>query len=168
MPCRIIPCPCANRTCVLLASEDMITQRIDAHLAKAKRATVSVGKHLGDGSSETPAENNKSTGDPPALELHGGDRLNNLSIKICNRSSHAIRPTVPSAHYASLLEYNDKIVPYMRRWSNQFGAKITEDARILLDASLNLDIVTASHLLHAFMISSTPLRPSHVTATTMD
>jgi len=46
----------ANRTCVLLASEDMITQRIDTHLAGAKRATVSVGKHLGDGRSETPAE----------------------------------------------------------------------------------------------------------------
>jgi hypothetical protein len=46
----------ANRTCVLLASEDMITQRIDAHLARAKRATVSVGEHLGDGRSETPAE----------------------------------------------------------------------------------------------------------------
>ena len=46
----------ANRTCVMLASEDMITQRIDAHLARAKRATVSVGKHLGDGRSETPAE----------------------------------------------------------------------------------------------------------------
>jgi len=27
----------ANRTCVLLASENMITQRIDAHLAGAKR-----------------------------------------------------------------------------------------------------------------------------------
>jgi len=46
----------ANRTCVLLASEDMITQRIDTHLAGAKRATVIVGKHLGDGRSETPAE----------------------------------------------------------------------------------------------------------------
>ena len=46
----------ANRTCVLLASEDMITQRIDSHLARAKRATVSVCKHLGDGRSETPAE----------------------------------------------------------------------------------------------------------------
>jgi len=46
----------ANRTCVLLASEDMITQRIDAHLARAKRATVSVCKHLRDGRSETPAE----------------------------------------------------------------------------------------------------------------
>jgi len=33
----------ANRTCMLLASEDMITQRIDTHLAGAKRATVSVG-----------------------------------------------------------------------------------------------------------------------------
>ena len=43
-------------TCVLLASEDMITQRIDAHLARAKRATVSVGKYLGDGRSETPPE----------------------------------------------------------------------------------------------------------------
>jgi hypothetical protein len=38
-----------NRTCVLLAGADMITQRIDAHLARAKRATVSVVKHLGDG-----------------------------------------------------------------------------------------------------------------------
>ena len=46
----------ANRTCVLLASEDMITQRINAHLARAKRATVSLGKHLGDGRSEIPAE----------------------------------------------------------------------------------------------------------------
>ena len=46
----------ANRTCVLLASEDMITQRIDAHPARAKHATVSVCKHLGDGRSETPAE----------------------------------------------------------------------------------------------------------------
>jgi len=45
----------ANRTCVLLASEDMVTQRIDAHLAGAKRATASVGKHLGDGRSEIPA-----------------------------------------------------------------------------------------------------------------
>jgi len=44
-----------NRTCVLLASEDMITQRIDTHLAGAQRATVSVGKHLGDGRSKTPA-----------------------------------------------------------------------------------------------------------------
>jgi len=31
----------ANRTCVLLASEDMITQRINTHLAGAKRATLS-------------------------------------------------------------------------------------------------------------------------------
>jgi len=46
----------ANRTCVLLASEDMITQRIDTHLAGANRATLSVGKYLGDGRSETPAE----------------------------------------------------------------------------------------------------------------
>ena len=46
----------ATRTCVLLASEDMITQRINAYHARAKRATVSVGKRLGDGRSETPAE----------------------------------------------------------------------------------------------------------------
>ena len=46
----------ANRTCVLLASEDMITQRINAHLARAKRATVSVCKHLRDGRSKTRAE----------------------------------------------------------------------------------------------------------------
>jgi len=50
----------ANRTCVLLASEDMITQRINAHLASAKRATVSVCKHLGDGRFETPAEKSLS------------------------------------------------------------------------------------------------------------
>jgi len=43
----------ANRTCVLLAREDTITERIDAHLAREKRATVSVCKHLGDGRSET-------------------------------------------------------------------------------------------------------------------
>jgi len=41
----------ANRTCVLLASDDMITQRMDTHLAGAKRATLSVGKHLRDGRS---------------------------------------------------------------------------------------------------------------------
>jgi len=46
----------ANRTCVLLASEDMITQRINAQLARAKCAIVSVGKHLGEGRSKTPAE----------------------------------------------------------------------------------------------------------------
>jgi len=46
----------AIRTCVLLASEDMINQRIDTHLAGAKRATVSVYKHLGDGRSKTPAD----------------------------------------------------------------------------------------------------------------
>ena len=46
----------ANRTCVLLASEDMIAQRIDVHLARVRRAIVSAGKHLGDGRSETPAE----------------------------------------------------------------------------------------------------------------
>ena len=46
----------ANRTCVLLASEDMITQRINTHFAGAKPATLSVGKHLGDGRSETPAD----------------------------------------------------------------------------------------------------------------
>ena len=46
----------ANRTCVLLASEDMITQRIDTHLAGAYRATLSVGKHLGDRRSKAPAE----------------------------------------------------------------------------------------------------------------
>jgi len=40
---------------VLLTSEDMITQKINTHLAGAKRATVSVGKHLGDGRSETSA-----------------------------------------------------------------------------------------------------------------
>ena len=46
----------ANRTCVLLAREEMITQRTNTHLAGAKRATVSVGKHLGDVRSKTPAE----------------------------------------------------------------------------------------------------------------
>ena len=51
------------RTCVLLASEDMITQRIDVHLARAKRAIVSVGKHLGDGRSETPAEKHLAQAD---------------------------------------------------------------------------------------------------------
>ena len=45
-----------NRTCVLFASENMITQRIDKHLAGSKRVTVRVGKNLGDGRSETPAE----------------------------------------------------------------------------------------------------------------
>jgi len=45
---------------MLLASEDTITQMINMHLAGAKRAsaTVSVGKHHGDGRSKTPAEKN--------------------------------------------------------------------------------------------------------------
>jgi len=50
----------ANRACVLLASEDMTTQRINTHLVGAKRATVSVGKHLGDGRSETPVKKSLS------------------------------------------------------------------------------------------------------------
>ena len=33
------------------SSEDMITQRINTHLVRTKRATVSVGNHLGDGRS---------------------------------------------------------------------------------------------------------------------
>jgi len=48
----------ANRTCVLLVSEDMITQRINVHLTRVQRATVSVGKSLGDGRFETPPEKN--------------------------------------------------------------------------------------------------------------
>jgi len=50
----------ANRTCVMHSSEDMITQRINTHLAGANHATVSVDKHLGDGRSETPAEKSLS------------------------------------------------------------------------------------------------------------
>jgi len=46
----------ANRTCVLLATEDMITQRIDTHLAGTLCATLGVGKHSGDGPPKTPAE----------------------------------------------------------------------------------------------------------------
>jgi len=46
----------ANRTCVLLASEGMITERINTHLAGAKRATVSVDKHLGDGRRKKPGK----------------------------------------------------------------------------------------------------------------
>jgi len=46
----------ANRTCVQLASEDMITQRISTHLEGTLRAALSVGKHLGNGCPEAPAE----------------------------------------------------------------------------------------------------------------
>jgi len=46
----------ANRTCVLFVSEDMIAHRIDAHLARAKRAILSVVKHLGDGFPKPPTE----------------------------------------------------------------------------------------------------------------
>jgi len=45
-----------NRTCVLLATEDMITQRINTHIAGTLRATLGVGKHLGDGGHKAPAE----------------------------------------------------------------------------------------------------------------
>ena len=47
----------ANRTCVLPASEDMITQSINTNLAETQRAALSVGKHLGDRRPEAPAEN---------------------------------------------------------------------------------------------------------------
>jgi len=36
----------ANSTCVLLARENMITQRINTHLAGAKCAIVRMGKQL--------------------------------------------------------------------------------------------------------------------------
>jgi len=47
----------ANRTCVLIASEDMIPK----DRCTSKRATVSVGKYLGDGRSETPTEKSLSS-----------------------------------------------------------------------------------------------------------
>jgi len=50
----------ANRTCVLFPSEEMITQRINVHLTRSKRATVSVAKYLGDGRSETPVKKSLS------------------------------------------------------------------------------------------------------------
>jgi hypothetical protein len=46
----------ANRTCVLLATEDMITHRINTYLAGTLRATLGVGKHLRDGAPKAPAE----------------------------------------------------------------------------------------------------------------
>jgi len=66
----------ANRTCVLITSEDMITQRIDTHLAGAKRATVSVCKHLGDGRFETPEQK--------SLPNTGGKRVSNLFVERSN------------------------------------------------------------------------------------
>jgi len=51
-----------HRTCVLSASEDMLTQRINAHLARAKCATVSVGKHLEDGAIENKSSSVKTKG----------------------------------------------------------------------------------------------------------
>jgi len=45
-----------HRTCVLFAKEDMITQRINTHLAGRLRATLGVGKRLGDGGPKNPAE----------------------------------------------------------------------------------------------------------------
>jgi len=45
-----------NRTCVLLTTEDMITKRINTHLAGTVHATLGVGKHLWDGVPKTPAE----------------------------------------------------------------------------------------------------------------
>jgi len=45
-----------NRACVLLAGEDMITQRTNTHLAGIQRAALNVGKHLANGRPEAPAE----------------------------------------------------------------------------------------------------------------
>jgi len=45
-----------NRTCVLPATEDMITQRINTHLAGTLCATLGVCKHLGDRGPKIPAE----------------------------------------------------------------------------------------------------------------
>ena len=50
----------ANRTCVLLVTEEMITQRINTHLAGTLRATLGLGKHLGDGVPKDPAEKSLS------------------------------------------------------------------------------------------------------------
>jgi len=96
----------------------------------------------------------KSTGDPPALELLRGDRLNFIGIKVCNCSSHALRLAEPCTHYASLLGTMKK--SYLT-WNKLSGSKTTKNARILLHASLNHDVVTASQLLNASMILSTPL-----------
>ena len=46
----------ANTTCVLLAAEDMTTQRINTHIAGTQGAALSVSKHLGNRRLETPAE----------------------------------------------------------------------------------------------------------------
>ena len=85
----------------------------------------------------------KSTGDPPTLELLSGEKFNYISIKIHNCSSHALRPALPSAYYASLCGYNDEILPYMQYW-NLSGVKVTKNVRILLHASLQHDVVTYS------------------------
>jgi len=45
----------ANRTCVPLASEDIITQRIDTHIAGTQSAACDVNKHLGNRRPKTPA-----------------------------------------------------------------------------------------------------------------
>jgi len=71
----------------MLASEDMITQRIDTHLAGAKRATVSVGKHLGDGRSETPAEK--------AYQTSGGKRVSNLFVERSDRKPRRLQLKPP-------------------------------------------------------------------------
>jgi len=47
-----------NKTCVLLAAEDVITKRIKTHLAGTLHATLGVGKHLEDWGPETLAEEN--------------------------------------------------------------------------------------------------------------
>jgi len=51
----------ANRTCVLLASEDMIPQRVNTHFAGAQRAALSVSKYLGNRRPEAPVEKSLQT-----------------------------------------------------------------------------------------------------------
>jgi len=49
-----------NRTCVLLASEDKISQWINTHLAGTQRAALSMSKPLGNGRPKAPAEESLS------------------------------------------------------------------------------------------------------------
>jgi len=72
-------------------------------------------------------------------------------LQSCPTSSGAMHILCVSAWYI------EEILPYMQCWNNLSKAKITKNARILLHASLNHDVVTASQLLNASMILSTPL-----------
>ena len=79
---------------------------IPGYTARIERIVASSGAFRGAHTREGGRIRKKSTRDAHALELHGGHKLNIMSInlKLCNRSCPIIRPEVLCTCDASLCE----------------------------------------------------------------